>query len=101
MARMSRVQKQVLSLYKQFMRATKDQPGFQEYIQREFRKNAAMPKTESIKIEYLLRRGWRQLDMLKTSSVSSAGVFEQDSSETNQNPTSETSENTSSESSKT
>lgn len=80
MARHSKIQKQVLSLYKQFLRVTKDQPSFQDYIRKEFRKNASMPRTESIKIEYLLRRGWRQLDMLKTSSVSGAGVFE------NENP---------------
>lgn len=60
------------------MKVTKDQPGFQQYIQEEFRKNSTLPRTDSIKIEYLLRRGWRQLKMLQTSSVSSAGVFEKD-----------------------
>ena len=79
MARHSKIQKQVLSLYKQFLRVTKDQPSFTDYIRSEFRKNASMPRTDTIKIEYLLRRGWRQLDMLKTSSVSGAGVFENES----------------------
>ncbi|KAK3764002.1 hypothetical protein RRG08_004366 [Elysia crispata] len=82
MARHSKIQKQVLSLYKQFLRVTKDQPSFKEYIRSEFRKNAAMPRTDTIKIEYLLRRGWRQLEMLKTSSVSGAGVFENESAQT-------------------
>lgn len=78
MPRHSKIQLQVLSLYKQFMKVTKDQPGFRQYIQEEFRKNSTLPRTDSIKIEYLLRRGWRQLKMLQTSSVSSAGVFEKD-----------------------
>lgn len=78
MARHSKVQIQVLSLYKQFLKVTKDKPSFQDYIRKEFRKNAELPKTDVIKIEYLLRRGWRQLDMLKTSRVSNAGVFEKE-----------------------
>uniref|UniRef100_A0A0B6ZPI1 Complex 1 LYR protein domain-containing protein n=1 Tax=Arion vulgaris TaxID=1028688 RepID=A0A0B6ZPI1_9EUPU len=76
MTKHSKVQQQVLSLYKQFLQVTKNQPSFHEYVKDEFRRNAALAKTDVIKIEYLLRRGWRQLDMLKTSSVSSAGVFE-------------------------
>ncbi|CAG5132531.1 unnamed protein product [Candidula unifasciata] len=78
MARHSKLQQQVLSLYKQFLQVTKKHPSFQEYVKDEFHKNAKLPKTEVIKIEYLLRRGWRQLQMLKTSSVSSAGVFEKE-----------------------
>lgn len=77
MVRHSKIQIQVLSLYKQFLQVTKNHPSFKEYIQREFRKNADIPRSDSIKIEYLLRRGWRQLEMLKSSSVSQAGVFEQ------------------------
>lgn len=78
MTRHSKIQLQVLSLYKQFLRITKNQPSFREYIKSEFRRNSALQKTDVIKIEYLLRRGWRQLEMLKTSSVSRAGVFERD-----------------------
>ncbi|GFO11975.1 succinate dehydrogenase assembly factor 1, mitochondrial [Plakobranchus ocellatus] len=91
MARHSKIQKQVLSLYKEFLKVTKEQPGFKEYIRNEFRKNAAMPRADSIKIEYLLRRGWRQLEMLKTSSVSGAGVFEKDSPNSSQNDSKESS----------
>jgi succinate dehydrogenase assembly factor 1 len=76
MPRHSKIQLQVLSLYRQFLRTTKAQPSFQEYIKTEFRKHAALPRTDSVKIEYLLRRGWRQLDMLKSSFVTGAGVFE-------------------------
>ena len=80
MPRHSKIQLQVLSLYRQFLRATKDKPGFQDFVKTEFRKHAALPRTDSVKVEYLLRRGWRQLDMLRSSSVSGAGVFEKEDS---------------------
>ena len=79
MPRHSKVQLQVLSLYKQFMRITKEQPGFQDYIRNEFKKNSTLARSDIVKVEYLLRRGWRQLDMLKTTSVKGAGVFEKES----------------------
>jgi len=85
MAPRSRIQKQVLNLYKELLNITKPQPSLSEYIQEEFRRNAKLPKTDTIKIEYLLRRGWRQLDMLKTSSVSGGGVFEKEADRTNRN----------------
>lgn len=78
MPRHSKIQLQVLSLYKQFLNLTKGQPSFQEHIRTEFKKNAVIARSDSIKIEYLLRRGWRQLDMLRNSSVSGAGVFEKE-----------------------
>ncbi|KAL8589797.1 hypothetical protein ACOMHN_020800 [Nucella lapillus] len=78
MPRHSKIQLQVLSLYRLFLRTTKNQPGFQEHVKAEFKKNAALPRTDSVKVEYLLRRGWRQLDMLRSSSVTGAGVFEQE-----------------------
>lgn len=79
MPRHSQLQLQVLSLYKQFLRTTENQTRFQYYIKNEFRKYAAsIPRTDIIKIEYLLHRGWRQLDMLKSSSVSGAGIFEKE-----------------------
>ncbi|XP_075070485.1 succinate dehydrogenase assembly factor 1, mitochondrial [Mixophyes fleayi] len=65
MARHSNLQKQVLSLYKQFLVAGKDKPGFVPQIQHEFRKNAKIPRTNIMIIEYLLRRGKRQLEQLK------------------------------------
>lgn len=80
MARHSKIQLQVLSLYRQLMRTTKDQPSFQEFVRAEFRKHGALPRTDFVKVEYLLRRGWRQLDMLKSSDVSGAGVFEKEES---------------------
>ncbi|KAG6928226.1 succinate dehydrogenase complex assembly factor 1 [Chelydra serpentina] len=57
MARHSKLQKQVLSLYRQFLQAGKEKPGFLPRIQAEFRKNASIP-------------GWT----LCTSSISSAAA---------------------------
>ncbi|XP_077143286.1 succinate dehydrogenase assembly factor 1, mitochondrial [Ranitomeya variabilis] len=75
MIRHSNLQKQVLSLYKQFLRAGKDKPGFLPQIQHEFRKNAKIPRTDVMHIEYLMRRGRRQLDQLKDVSTKQLGAF--------------------------
>ncbi|KAG9265560.1 succinate dehydrogenase assembly factor 1, mitochondrial [Astyanax mexicanus] len=75
MARHSKIQKQVLSLYRQFLRAGRDKPGFVPRIQEEFRANAAIKKTDIMHIEYLLRRGQRQLEQLKDVNTKQLGVF--------------------------
>ncbi|XP_075126462.1 succinate dehydrogenase assembly factor 1, mitochondrial [Leptodactylus fuscus] len=75
MIRHSNLQKQVLSLYKQFLRAGKDKPGFLPRIQHEFRKNAKIARTDIMHIEYLLRRGRRQLDQLKDVNTKQLGAF--------------------------
>ncbi|XP_075694706.1 succinate dehydrogenase assembly factor 1, mitochondrial [Rhinoderma darwinii] len=75
MIRHSNLQKQVLSLYKQFLRAGKDKPGFLPRIQNDFRKNAKIPRTDIMHIEYLLRRGWRQLDQMKDVNTKQLGAF--------------------------
>uniref|UniRef100_A0A8C5PYC4 Complex 1 LYR protein domain-containing protein n=1 Tax=Leptobrachium leishanense TaxID=445787 RepID=A0A8C5PYC4_9ANUR len=75
MARHSKLQKQILSLYKQFLRAGKEKPGFLPQIQQEFRKNAKIAKTDVMHIEYLLRRGQRQLEQLKDVHTKQLGAF--------------------------
>nr|XP_033793540.1 succinate dehydrogenase assembly factor 1, mitochondrial [Geotrypetes seraphini]XP_033793545.1 succinate dehydrogenase assembly factor 1, mitochondrial [Geotrypetes seraphini] len=75
MVRHSKLQKQILSLYKQFLKAGKEKPGFLPRIQDEFRKNAKIPKTDVMHIEYLLRRGQRQLEQLKDSHTKQMGIF--------------------------
>ncbi|XP_056408449.1 succinate dehydrogenase assembly factor 1, mitochondrial [Hyla sarda] len=75
MIRHSNLQKQVLSLYKQFLRAGKDKPGFLPQIQHVFRKNAKIPRTDIMHIEYLLRQGRRQLDQLKDVNTKQLGAF--------------------------
>ena len=71
----SRLQKQVLSLYKSFLRASQDKPGFTDHIKYEFRKNSVIPKTDGLRIEYLLRRAENQLKQLEKMECKSMGFF--------------------------
>ncbi|KTG33653.1 hypothetical protein cypCar_00001488 [Cyprinus carpio] len=75
MARHSKLQKQVLSLYRQFLRAAQDKPGFIPRIRDEFHANAAIKKTDVMHIEYLYRRGQRQLELLKDVNTKQLGSF--------------------------
>ncbi|XP_071994087.1 succinate dehydrogenase assembly factor 1, mitochondrial [Engystomops pustulosus] len=86
MIRHSNLQKQVLSLYKQFLRAGKDKPGFLPRIQHEFRKNAKIPRMDVMHIEYLVRRGRRQLDQMKDATTKQLGAFIKTSSEAENAP---------------
>lgn len=81
--RHSKLQKQILSLYKQFLRAGMAKPGFLPQIQQEFRKNAKIARTDVMHIEYLLRRGHRQLEQLKDVSTKQLGAFVRTSSDVN------------------
>ena len=73
--RHSKIQKQILSLYKEFLQASKNSPGLSDYIKNQFRKNATLPRQNFIQIEQLYRRGQRQLEMLKREDVQGASVF--------------------------
>ena len=74
--RHSKVQLQVLSLYKSCLRAAKNKPGFDYAIRTEFKKNAAtVDKSDILRIEYLMRRGQRKLDTIKDPNVSGMGLF--------------------------
>ncbi|XP_053556428.1 succinate dehydrogenase assembly factor 1, mitochondrial [Bombina bombina] len=79
MIRHSKIQKLILSLYKEFLRAGKEKPGFLPRIQDEFRTNAKIPKTDVMHIEYLIRRGQRQLEQLKDVNTKQLGAFVKDS----------------------
>ncbi|KAE8588269.1 hypothetical protein XENTR_v10022438 [Xenopus tropicalis] len=83
MVRHSKLQKQILSLYRQFLQAGKEKPGFVPRIRDEFRRNAKIPKTDVMHIEYLLRRGQRQLQQLQDANTKQLGAFIR--SPTNQN----------------
>ncbi|KAK3093981.1 hypothetical protein FSP39_022465 [Pinctada imbricata] len=78
MSRRSKIQIQVLKLYKDFLRVSKDKPGVKDYIRSEFRKNAQIARKDTLHIEHLLRRGERQLELLKTKEVQGVGVFVDD-----------------------
>ena len=78
MPRHSKIQLQVLRLYKHFMRAAANRPGIPEHVRSEFKKNKTISKKNILMIEYLLRRGERQLNQMSKSSVQGVGVFEKD-----------------------
>ncbi|XP_070619890.1 succinate dehydrogenase assembly factor 1, mitochondrial [Erythrolamprus reginae] len=75
MARHSRLQREVLGLYRQFLRACRGKPGFLPRVQAEFRRAARIPRTDVLLIQYLLRRGQRQLAQLREGHATRMGVF--------------------------
>ncbi|XP_051955472.1 succinate dehydrogenase assembly factor 1, mitochondrial [Xyrauchen texanus] len=75
MVRHSKLQMQILSLYRQFLRAAEEKPGFIPRIRDEFRANASIKKTDVMHIEYLYRRAQRQLELLKDVNTKQLGAF--------------------------
>ncbi|KAI9082921.1 hypothetical protein K1719_035064 [Acacia pycnantha] len=81
--RLSGMQKQVLSLYRGFLRAARSKPEeerckIESVVSEEFRHNCRQVDPKNfIYIEYLLRRGKKQLDQLRdpgTTGLSSLQV---------------------------
>ncbi|KAI9082935.1 hypothetical protein K1719_035078 [Acacia pycnantha] len=74
--RLSGMQKQVLSLYRGFLRAARSKPEeerckIESVVSEEFRHNCRQVDPKSfIYIEYLLRRGKKQLDQLRDPGLS-------------------------------
>ncbi|GAB2269607.1 hypothetical protein Dimus_004532 [Dionaea muscipula] len=70
--RLSGMQKQVLSLYRGFLRAARskapeDRAKMESFVSAEFRRKAKLVDHKNfLYIEYLLRRGKKQLDQLKS-----------------------------------
>lgn len=70
--RLSGMQKQVLSLYRGFLRAARSKPleersRIEAIVSQEFRRNSSqVDRKNFLYIEYLLRRGKKQLDQLKS-----------------------------------
>ncbi|VDN16470.1 unnamed protein product [Dibothriocephalus latus] len=80
--RYSQLQKQVLSLYKNFMVALgpkstakiapEARPALREAVRTEFRKNvASLKKTDLFRIEALVRQGQRRLEDIQEGRISS------------------------------
>jgi len=76
--RRSKLQLQVLSLYKQCLRAAEAKPGFRLNVQTEFRRNAKIPRTDTMRIEHVMRNGYRKLTMMSDPNVSGMGNFVDD-----------------------
>ncbi|XP_036602380.1 succinate dehydrogenase assembly factor 1, mitochondrial [Trichosurus vulpecula] len=75
MSRHSRLQKQVLGLYRELLRAARGKPGAEARVRAEFREHARLPRTDVLRIEYLYRRGRRQLEQLRDSHTTALGIF--------------------------
>lgn len=78
MPRLSGLQKDVLSLYRACLRATRTKPAenrpkFASYARAEFEKNAHLSKKDFGTVEFLLRKGKRQLEVFAEPGVKSIG----------------------------
>jgi len=78
MVRHSKLQLQVLALYRQCLRVARDKPGAADYVRSEFRSNASINKSEVMRIEHLLRKGQRQLEGLQKPTTTGVGLFQKD-----------------------
>lgn len=75
--KLSGMQRDVLSLYRSFLRETQrraeespsDADRLKQFVQAEFRRCAQVDKKEYQTIEYLLRKGAKQLQQLQDSST--------------------------------
>lgn len=75
MSRPSRLQRQVLSLYRELLRAARGKPGAEARVRAEFRQHACLPRSDVLRIEYLYRRGRRQLQLLRSGHATAMGAF--------------------------
>lgn len=76
MSSRSQLQHQVVNLYKEMLRASRNKPGIEAHVKAEFRRNASEISKKDIRIiEYHLQRGLHQLHMLKTTSVTGMNLF--------------------------
>ena len=71
----SKLQLEVLKLYKELLRAAANKPGFQESVRTEFRRQAGLPRSDSLRIEYSMRMGRRKLQMIQDPQVAGMGSF--------------------------
>ncbi|RYR27653.1 hypothetical protein Ahy_B01g051673 [Arachis hypogaea] len=87
--RLSGMQKQVLSLYRGFLRVArsksdKERHKIESIISEEFRRNSTEVDRKNFQyIEYLLRRGKKQLDQLRSPGTTGLTSLEVDLSRTN------------------
>ncbi|XP_058135261.1 succinate dehydrogenase assembly factor 1, mitochondrial [Dasypus novemcinctus] len=75
MSRLSRMQRQVLGLYRELLRAGRGKPGAEARVRAEFRQHACLPRSDVLRIEYLYRRGRRQLQLLRSGHATAMGAF--------------------------
>ncbi|CAI4216180.1 unnamed protein product [Parascedosporium putredinis] len=73
------LQKEVLSLYRQCLRACRTKPadvrlGFKAFARESFDRNLGMSKRDFGLIEYQLRKGKRQLDLYARPEIRKVGI---------------------------
>ena len=56
------------------LRHQENRPAFQAYVRHRFKENAQVPRTEVARVEYILRQGRKQLDVLKQEDVKSISL---------------------------
>ena len=71
----SKLQLEVLRLYKELLRAAAGKPGVETTIKSEFRRQANLGRTDTLRIEYQMRMRRRKLDMIRDPHVSGVGQF--------------------------
>lgn len=74
MPRLSGLQRDVLSLYRQCLRAARSKPSetrpnFEAYARHEFERNLSLDKKDFGAIEFLLRKGQRQLETYAAPNI--------------------------------
>lgn len=74
MTRLSGLQRDVLALYRRCLRAARAKPAetrsnFESFARREFEKNIDLDKKDFGAVEFLLRKGDRQLEMYQASNI--------------------------------
>ncbi|KAJ5309139.1 hypothetical protein PENANT_c014G04293 [Penicillium antarcticum] len=74
MARLSGLQRDVLSLYRKCLREirkkpTESRPNFKTHARAEFQKHLSVNKKDFSAVEYLLRKGHRQLEMYASPGI--------------------------------
>ncbi|KAL6646538.1 hypothetical protein ACP70R_018146 [Stipagrostis hirtigluma subsp. patula] len=80
--KLSGIQRQVLALYRGFLRtarqkAPEERRRIESVVSTEFRENARnVDRRNFVYIEYLLRRGKRQLDQLKNPDITGLSTLE-------------------------
>lgn len=87
--RLSGMQKQVLSLYRGFLRAARskseeERRKIESIVSEEFRRNSKqVDRKNFLYIEYLLRRGKKQLDQLRNPGTTGLSSLQVDLPKTN------------------
>ncbi|KAI4721891.1 hypothetical protein E4T48_01891 [Aureobasidium sp. EXF-10727] len=74
MARLSGLQREVLSLYRKCLRETRKKPAdvrpnFLQFTRSEFREHKDYDKKDFSAIEYMLRKGQRQLEIYSSPGI--------------------------------